>query len=198
MTGLRIGNTRAWYIPGTSGGLLADTGYAGTLPLLYGAMKENGLRLGDIAYVMATHYHPDHAGLVGELADKGVKLLLIDVQREHVRFPDRIFARDGIPYVPVPEEKAEVISAGESRSFLGRLGIAGEIVRTPSHSRDSVSLVTDAGDAVVGDLEPFEYLGAYGENEALEEDWKRILALHPKRILFAHAPERILPGRDRD
>ena len=48
MTGLRIGNTRAWYIPGTSGGLLADTGYAGTLPLLYGAMKENGLRLGDI------------------------------------------------------------------------------------------------------------------------------------------------------
>ena len=85
-----------------------------------------------------------------------------------------------------------MISCGESRGFLSRMGIAGEIIHTPSHSEDSVSLVLDDGDCFVGDLEPYEYLGAYEENLLLEKDWERVLAFHPKRIFYAHAPERRL------
>lgn len=191
-TRLRYGNTNTFLIRGTGGSLLLDTDYAGNLPGFYRALKQSGAAVKDIRYVLATHYHPDHMGLVSELMSQGVKLLLIDIQRDHVHFSDGIFSRDGIPYTPIDGSLAEVISCGESREFLRKLGIEGEIVSTPSHSADSISLVLDDGDCFVGDLEPYEYIEAYGENEALAEDWERIMALAPQRIHFSHAPEKIL------
>lgn len=172
--------------------MLVDTGYAGTLSLFYKAMKESGIKIKDIEFVLATHYHPDHAGLIGELTRQGVKLLLMDVQRDQVHFPDSIFEKDRIPYEQVNEKTAFVISCGESRAFLARLGISGEIIRTPSHSPDSISLILDDGDCFVGDLEPFEYLAAYEDNAQLKSDWDRIFSFRPRRIFYAHAPARFM------
>ena len=118
---------------------MLDTDWAGTLNAFYRALKTNGLGPKDIRFVMATHYHPDHMGLVGSLTETGAGLLLTDVQKDAVHFSDRIFERDRLPFTPVCEENAAVISCGESRAFLAGLGIAGEIVHTPSHSADSVS-----------------------------------------------------------
>ena len=190
MIKLKYGNTNTFFIPGSRRGLLVDTGYAGTLRAFYKALKQNGLRLEDIGYVLATHYHPDHMGLIRELTDRGVGHLLIDAQRDYIHFSDRIFARDHIPAAPIDETRATVISCAESRSFLKQLGIAGEIVRTPSHSPDSVSLILDDGSCFVGDLEPLEYLAAYGENEELGADWKLVLSFDPKRIFYAHANDK--------
>ena len=167
MIRLKYGNTNTFFVPGTHRGLLVDTDYAGTLPAFYRACKQNGIGVKDIEYVLATHYHPDHMGLVGELMSQNVKLLLIDVQKDSVHFSDHIFERDRTPYAPVNEARATVISCAESRDFLSGLGIRGEIIRTPSHSRDSVSLILDNGDAIVGDLEPFEYIDAYEDNAQL-------------------------------
>lgn len=72
------------------------------------------------------------------------------------------------------------------------MGIFGQIVHTPSHSGDSVSLVLDDGDYFVDDLEPFEYLEAYKENPQLKGDWERILSFRPRRVLYAHVPEKVL------
>ena len=191
MIKLKYGNTNTFFIQGGSG-LVVDTGYAGTLPAFYKALKRNNIKVKDIGYVLATHYHPDHMGLVGELMGQGVKLLLIDVQKDFVHFPDAIFERDGLPYVPVDETQAAVISCGESGAFLKSIGIQGEIIHTPSHSEDSVSLVLDDGDCFVGDLDPLEYIGAYEDNRALKNDWEHILSLNPKRVFFAHRPEKIM------
>ena len=128
MRRLTYGNTNTFFIDGAGGGLLVDTGYAGTLPAFWKALKQNGLRVKDIAYVMATHYHPDHMGLIGELMKQGAKLLLPDVQRDFVHFSDDIFARDGLSVTPVDETEAAVISCGDSREFLRGLGISGEII----------------------------------------------------------------------
>lgn len=190
MIRLRYGNTITFYIPGRDGGLLVDTDYAGTLAAFYRALKVNGLKLSDIACVMATHYHPDHMGLISTLTEQGVKLLLTDAQREHVHFSDGIFAREKLKYVPIDEARATVVSCEESRAFLARMGISGQLVPTPSHSPDSVSLILDSGECIVGDLEPPEYIGAYENNVKLKEDWARIAAFQPKRICFAHMPER--------
>lgn len=190
MIKLKYGNTNTFYIPGSRGGLLIDTDYAGTMPAFYRAIKSAGLRVTDIAYVLPTHYHPDHMGLVGQLTEQGVKLLLVDSQKEAVHFSDGIFARDRVLYTPVKEVEATIISCRESRTFLSAIGICGEIICTPSHSSDSVSLVLDDGSCFVGDLEPLEYLDAYEEQSALKKDWEQLEVFHPKAVYYAHRPEK--------
>ena len=188
---LRYGMTNTFFIRGKNGGLLVDTDYAGTLPAFYQAIKAAGIGLEEIRFVLATHFHPDHIGLVSGLMRQGVKLLLIDLQKDSVHYSDRIFERDRhLRYDPIDEGAAAVISCAESRTFLQKLGIKGEIISTSSHSPDSVSLILDSGECFVGDLEPLEYLAAYEENLPLRADWDRVLAFGPKRILYAHANEK--------
>ena len=193
MIRLKYGNTNTFYIPGKPGGLLIDTDFAGTLQAFFRALKANHLELNDISYVLPTHCHPDHVGLIGELQHLGVNLLLIDKQLTTVHFPDEIFGRDKhLRYAPIDEKRAAVISCDESREFLRLIGIEGEIISTPSHSEDSVSVILDSGDCFVGDLEPYEYLTGYDDNPQLENDWELILSMNPKQILYAHANEILL------
>ena len=189
---LKYGNTNTFFIRGDRGGLLLDTDYAGTMPVFYQALKKAGIRLADIQYVLATHYHPDHMGLVGQLMELGVRLLLVDFQKESVHDSDRIFEKDRIAFRIIDESEATVISCAESRRFLASIGISGEIISTPSHSADSVSLVLDDGSCFVGDVEPQEYLEAYDGNVMLKRDWERILSLHPSTVYYAHRPEKRL------
>ena len=185
---LRYGMTNTFYVRGHSGGLLVDTDYAGTLPAFYREIKAAGIEIKDITHVLATHYHPDHIGLISELMKLDVRLLLVDTQKDSVHFSDGIFGRERhLRYDPIDETRADIISCAESRKYLLGVGIAGEIISTPSHSPDSVSLILDSGDCLVGDLEPLAYLEAYEDNPALKSDWERIQACHPKRVFYAHA-----------
>ena len=191
---LTYGNTHTFLLQGPTSSILVDTGYAGTLQAFYKAIKAQDIKVSDISYVMCTHYHPDHCGLVSDLMEQGVGLILIDSQVEHVHFSDLIFAKEShLQYKPIDENMAKVITFEESRSFLKSLGISGSIIATPSHSPDSVSIILDDGTSIVGDLEPLSYLDAYSDNEALKVDWDLVLSNGPKRILYAHANEQILP-----
>jgi len=188
---LRYGNTNTFLIRGESGYLLVDTDYAGTMSAFYGAIKKYDIKVSDISYVLATHYHPDHIGLVSELMKQGVKLLLIDTQPPHIHYADEIFSRDKrLNYEPINADDAIVVGVKESRKFLKNMGIEGGIVSTPSHSEDSVSLILDNGVCIVGDLEPIEYLDAYDENVKLKEDWELVMSYSPKIIYYAHANEK--------
>ena len=193
VTKLKYGNTNTYFIRGAKGSILLDTDYAGTLQMFYKEIKKNGISLKDITYILATHYHPDHMGLVGELVSMGVKFLVMDTQVLNLHFSDEIFSRDKtLRILPsIPEDQAEVIACKDSRAFLATLGIDGEIVSTPSHSEDSITLVLDSGDCFVGDLEPMEYMGGYEENSALQSDWEKVMSFSPRVIHYGHAPERI-------
>lgn len=114
---------------------------------------------------------------------QGVKLLLVDFQKDYIHYSDYIFERSKIPYSPIDQTLATVISCEKSRDFLSKIGIHGEIIHTPSHSEDSISLVLDDGDCFVGDLEPFDYLEAYEENAPLKRDWEYIFSFHPNMII---------------
>ena len=192
VTKLKYGNTNTYFIRGAKGSILLDTDYAGTLQMFYKEIKKNGISLKDITYILATHYHPDHMGLVGELVSMGVKFLVMDTQVPNLHFSDDIFRRDQtLRFLPsVPEDKAEVIACKDSRAFLAALGIDGEIVSTPSHSEDSITLALDSGDCFVGDLEPMEFMDGYEENKALQSDWEKVMSFSPKVIHYGHAPER--------
>ena len=186
---IRYGNTNTFYIPAKNGGLLVDTDYAGTLPAFYKAIKAAGIEVKDITYLLATHYHPDHIGLTGELQDMGAKLIVADVQVNSVHFADKLYYRDNTQFFPVNLNKAEVVSCEGSRKALKKIGISGEIIPTPSHSKDSVTLLLDNGECFVGDLEPREYLSAYRGDESpeLKKDWAEIMKHKPKKVYYGHA-----------
>ena len=116
--------------------------------------------------------------------------MLVDTQKEAVHFSDKIFEKDKLPYSVINESDALVISCEESRKLLSSLGISGEIIHTPSHSKDSISLILDDGSCFVGDLDPSEYLEAYENNTALKNDWNLIMSFNPKTVFFAHRPEK--------
>ena len=193
LTKIRYGNTNTVLLQGDRGSILIDTDYAGTMPAFYKAIKELGIKVSDITYVLATHYHPDHMGLISELMSQGVKLIIMESQTEYVHYSDEIFAREPkLGFKPIDESQAQVVLFEESRKFLEGLGIEGEIISTPSHSEDSISVLLDDGTCIVGDLEPLEYLEAYTDNKELKADWDALLNAAPKRIIYAHANERTL------
>ena len=188
---IRYGNTNTVLLKGNKGSILIDTDYAGTLPAFYKTIKGLGIKVSDITYILATHYHPDHIGLVSELMSQGVKLIIMESQTDSVHYSDGIFEKEHyLVYKPIDENKAQVMLFENSRTFLESLGIEGEIIPTPSHSEDSISVLLDDGTFIVGDLEPLEYLEAYEDNSKLKADWDRLLKAEPKRIIYAHANEK--------
>lgn len=179
----RYGNTSTYFL----NGLLLDTDMAGTIGGLFKELKKHNLQLCDIKYVLATHYHPDHMGLISELNLNGVKPLLIDCQKDFVHYSDQIFLRQkNFNYQPIDETNAVVIKCSESRKFLSEIGIRGEIIQTLSHSADGIALITDDGNCFVGDLEPMSFADGYENNVQLKNDWKKIMRYNPKKIFYAH------------
>ncbi len=190
---LKYGNTNTYFLKGKDGSLLIDTDYAGTMSRFFKSIKAADISIRDISYVIATHYHPDHIGIIGDLQRRGVKLVIVDVQQDFVHFSDRIFARDKhLIYTPVDEKNAVRISCAESRGFLENIGICGEILHTPSHSKDSISVVLDDGECFVGDLEPIDYLAAYSVNPDLQRDWDLLMSYNPRHIYYAHVNDKKL------
>ena len=104
---LRYGNTNTYFLKGTRGGLLIDTDYAGSLQGFFRKIKSEGITIRDISYVIVTHYHPDHMGIIGELQRLEVKLVIMDIQKDMVHFSDEIFSKEKyMNYIPVDESKA--------------------------------------------------------------------------------------------
>jgi len=64
--------------------LAIDTGWPGTINDYGRQLRPTGKRLQDINYLIVTRFHVDHAGLVQELKDKGVKFILFDVQIQNI------------------------------------------------------------------------------------------------------------------
>ena len=187
---IRYGNTNTFLIKGTKSNILIDTDYAGTMPAFYKAIKELGIKVSDINYVLATHYHPDHIGLVSELMYQGVKLILMESQVKSVHYSDPLFAKEPhLNYKPIDESKAMILNFEDAHSFLDSLGISGNIGSTKSHSEDSIYVALSDGTFILGDLEPLGYLDAYQDNLALKEDWEQILRQKPRLLLYAHANE---------
>lgn len=191
LTKLKYGNTNTYLI----NSLLFDTDMFGTIAAFYKCLKHNNIQLHDIKYVLCSHYHPDHMGLVSELMKEGIKLLLLENQKDCIHFSDKIFGKQfGDKYTPINEKEAVIISAQESRSFLRNLGINGQIITTSSHSKDGIALILDDGQCFVGDLEPVEFIEGYENNDALKCDWENIRKLEPAIIYYGHANEKI--GKD--
>ena len=124
-------------------------------------------------------------GIAQNIIDMGTKLLLIDIQKDYIHSSDRIFEKDkNVDFKPINTEPT-IISCEQSREFLNGLGINGEIIYTPGHSDDSISLILNEGIALVGDLYDYNSAKAFNDDK-INNSWKKILSHDISKICYGH------------
>ena len=155
--------------------LLVDTGYEYEWESFCKRLREVGVGLDKIGYVLLTHHHDDHSGLLNKVveANSGVKIIMSQHAKDlmatgkHFHTPEAgyINKRIGLllslkgrfdkkwthSFPPYQMRKSDIFIDRET-SF-GELGIAlpGKIIETPGHSPDHISIVFDDGDCISGD-----------------------------------------------
>lgn len=151
-------------IVGPTACVLVDTGLPGSHRKIGKALRKHGRDFSDIALIVVTHAHVDHAGSAArlrQLCNAPIVAHRADMayyaQTDHMDFCEtgwaaRLFMRTGLilqPYRPFTPDI--VIEEGQALD-LARWGIEGRVQSTPGHTAGSVSVVLASGDALVGDL----------------------------------------------
>ena len=189
---LTYSRTNTYLAEGDRGRLLIDTGWAGTFPAFCRALGELGIPVQSLDYILITHFHPDHMGIAQEIAKLGPVIAVMDVQAAYLHAADEILKKDaGKRFLPIRDEQVRRVALRESRAFLNELGIRGEILHTPGHSDDSISLCLDDGTFFVGDLNPLYELELHRGTQ-IADSWEKLLARQPKTICYGHAKKAVL------
>jgi glyoxylase-like metal-dependent hydrolase (beta-lactamase superfamily II) len=162
--------------------LLNDVGWPGGIAELKSSMAREGYSVKDVTHVLVTHYHMDHGAIAQEMKTKGAKLIVMENQKTHLNDQKR-FIKPPHVYHEITTDDNLDLSFKDSRAFLKTLFIDGEIIPTPGHGPDHVTLVLDKGIAFTGDLPP-ENASPPDSNEF--RDWQRLRALGVKRFYPAH------------
>ena len=185
-------NTNTYLIEGESGNLLFDTGWAGTFTAFCHAMGELNVPIQDIDCIMISHFHPDHMGIAQEIADLGPVILVADVQKDFIHSADAVFNKEGNrAFKHIDDSAVRIYDIVDSRSVLKELGIVGQVLHTPGHSDDSISLLLDDGNLFVGDLNPL-YEAELHKGTLIGESWEKLLAYNPKTVYYGHAKETLI------
>jgi len=181
-------STNYWVVSAGKSRLLLDLGWPGTMGTMRANLDRMGVPLKEILYGLATHYHIDHAGLAQELKLAGIPLLVLDVQAAAIPLM-KSWTKPQDHYVDITLQDNVVISFAESRALLGGIGIAGEVLHTPGHSDDSVSLLLDDGSVFTGDLTHPAF--ATEENaQTVAASWRLLRDRGAYRVYPGHGPVR--------
>jgi glyoxylase-like metal-dependent hydrolase (beta-lactamase superfamily II) len=208
-----LGVTNCWLLPCTGGYLLIDTCYPDTYPRFLKILKQLNISFGEILYLLLTHHHEDHAGFAAQLAEdtgcriiaheKALKHLALGMSADTMKPLNRrtraaysaiSLVQKVAGYSPVKLSVNDIVIFGDNDTLLKELGIDGEILETPGHTGDSISvLLSDgslfAGDAAMNFLKPcgLKYRPIYAENyEEVEQSWKKLKARGARTVYPAH------------
>ncbi len=198
MTIVNVGyrSTNYWVISAGKSRLLVDLGWPGTMGTMRANLERMGVPLQEIRYGLATHYHIDHAGLAQELKQAGVPLLVLKNQVGAIPLM-KSWTKPRDHYVDISLHDNVVISFAESRAALHRIGIAGEILHTPGHSDDSVTLLLDDGSVFTGDL---THPALAGEEDAsvVAASWRLLRERGGTQVYPGHGPVRRMAAEPDD
>ncbi|MDQ4134105.1 MAG: MBL fold metallo-hydrolase [Actinomycetota bacterium] len=155
----------AGYLVAGPAPVLVETGSRSSLPTLLGALGDLGVGPGDLAGVVVTHIHLDHAGGVGDVARAfpGATVYVHERGARHLADPGRLIASAGRVYgdlldslygrlEPTPGERIKVLAHGE-RLPVGEHRFL-TAIDSPGHAshhlglQDSESGMLFVGDAV--------------------------------------------------
>jgi len=166
---IQTGFTNSFLIQAKDGYLLIDTSYYKEYDNFADSLKQLGLNVNDIKYILLTHHHDDHSGFAARLVDNTDARLI--VHKDSVAFLEQgTYSQESRPlnwcvnliigsygmfheftYPPVLVRNADIIITGDDPDLLKQIGIDGEIIHTPGHTKDSISVILKDGKAFVGD-----------------------------------------------
>lgn len=181
---IRYRTTNYYILDNGSYRLLIDAGWPGSLGEFKHALQVKGFKLADIDFILVTHYHPDHAGLTQDIKNTGAKLMVMHVQQAYIPLL-KTKVKPNTNFIDIADSNNIVISISNSRAFLQTIGFNGEVLHTPSHSDDSITLVLDSGDTFIGDLQPGCISGE--DDSPAQKDWHALQGIGVKKIYPGHA-----------
>ncbi len=204
---LRVGITNTYLIRG-QGAILVDPGDPWRSRAVLGRLRALGAVDG-IGMILATHGHADHFGGGAQL--RRVTGAPIVVHQDDAAWVEKgvlaippglsrwgrvlgLVTRCLAPFLRRPEGCMPDRILSEDEAPLAQDGIPGRVVHTPGHTRGSVSLLLDTGDAFVGDLAangpPFclrpALFIAGDDPDRMRASWEHLLRLGARTIHPGH------------
>ncbi len=159
-----LGNSNVYLTKGEKGYLLIDAGFPNTVKTFLNALEKKSINLRDIVLIVITHVHCDHVGNLKETKDfTGAKIIVssneyellkkgiisipkgTNISGKLISYLGNLFPK-AISYPPVEAD----IRISETYS-LKDFGFNASIIPTPGHTEGSLSVVSDSGEAFVGD-----------------------------------------------
>lgn len=187
---------------------LVECGPALSIDNVIAALRDLGLEPGDLAYLVLTHIHIDHAGGAGDIAAAfpAATVVASEVGARHLVDPERLNASTRRVYgdlydtvygdcTPIPAERVRGVADGDVLDLGG--GRKLEILYTPGHAKHHITpFEPDAGLLFVGDSVGVKLPGVSTVRPATPPpDFDLVLAhrtlaryraLDPARVYLAH------------
>jgi glyoxylase-like metal-dependent hydrolase (beta-lactamase superfamily II) len=187
---------------------LVETGTAPSAPVVREALAALGVGPADLATVVVTHIHLDHAGGTGDIAQMfpAAQVVVHERGARHLADPARLMASARMVYgdeldelfgilAPTPAERIRAVE----RTGIIDLGAGRRLEShySPGHAKHHVGLVDSlSGDLYVGDAAGI-YIQETGDMRPATpppdfdlavalESLKTFTALQPTRLLFSH------------
>jgi glyoxylase-like metal-dependent hydrolase (beta-lactamase superfamily II) len=199
---LPLGFVKAFLLRGVAKHVLVDSGMPGSTTKIVAQLDRGGFNPKDVGLIVVTHAHADHTGALADVVQvTGAKVAVHRLEAEYVRTGmsppaaqnrlSRVFFR--------PSEKPSAAGVEpdiliDDELDLNPHGVAGRVIYTPGHTRGSVSVVLESGEAIVADLVLPRYM-AFGPPAiafwaASREDSlasiRKVLDLKPSIIVTSH------------
>jgi glyoxylase-like metal-dependent hydrolase (beta-lactamase superfamily II) len=187
---------------------LVETGTGPSAPIVRDALAQLGVGAADLATVVVTHIHLDHAGGAGDIAEMYPRAEIVVHERgaRHLADPTRLMASARMVYgdaldelfgelAPTPAERIRAVAETGTIDLGG--GRRLDAHYTPGHARHHVGLIDSAsGDLYVGDAAGI-YIPATGDMrpatpppdfdlDVALRSLRTFADMRPARLLFSH------------
>lgn len=215
---LDSGKTNSYLIKGDNGYLLIDTGYEAHYSGFLKEITEHDIKLQEINYLLLTHHHDDHSGFVKKiLNDCELKIIAHDNAENLLRKGENDKTNGGgiinrkmyfvfkfgqwfipnlfnLTFPPLKLREKDILVNKDDNEILKRIGINGDILFTPGHTIDSISLLMFEGSLFCGDLAAnlpawldIKYCPPFVTDlEILYQSWQKIIGSRAKKVYPSH------------
>ena len=177
-------STNYYAIATQNGYILIDVGMPGTTKKLVYSLNKNGINVKDISHLIVTHFHPDHCGIVQDLQQIGIELIISDMQSTFIESANK-YLKKLTEFKEIIVNPKNIIIENDKNVLFNSFGIPGYFIYTPGHSEDSISIVIEGLGVFIGDLPLLDYSNLEAEKK-IEQSWDCIKKTGEKKIFPAH------------